>query len=51
MKHFGILVAAATLLPLAAQAQEFPYLDDNCGFTMTYDAPPQRAVTLSNNAT
>lgn len=38
---------------VAASASEagFPYVDENCGYTTTYDAPPQRAVTLSNNAT
>jgi len=47
------IVAVAGLLPLAAHAQDagFPYVDENCGFTFTYDAPPERAVTLSNNAT
>lgn len=29
----------------------FPVLDDNCGVTTTYDAPPTRAVTLTSNAT
>ncbi|MEM0936807.1 MAG: ABC transporter substrate-binding protein [Pseudomonadota bacterium] len=53
MRLLCTLVVAA-LMPLAAPAQTtdgFPYVDENCGFSMTYDAPPERAVTLSNNAT
>jgi len=50
MKLLGF-VALAGLLPFAAHAQSFPFVDENCGFTFTYDAPPERAVTLSNNAT
>jgi len=29
----------------------FPHTDINCDVTTVYEAPPQRAVTLSNNAT
>lgn len=32
-------------------AAGFPVVDDNCGVTTTYDAPPTRAVTLTSNAT
>ncbi|MEN0001763.1 MAG: ABC transporter substrate-binding protein [Pseudomonadota bacterium] len=52
MKLLPIL-AAVTLLPLATVAQaadHFPYVDENCGFTHTYEEAPTRAVTLSNNA-
>lgn len=48
------IVALVGALPIAAHAQDttgFPYTDENCGFTFTYEAPPERAVTLSNNAT
>ncbi len=48
------IIAFASLLPLATHAHadsDFPYVDENCGYTTTYDAPPERAVTLSNNAT
>jgi len=43
----GLLLAA----PALGQAANFPYTDENCGVTTVYDAPPERAVTLSNNAT
>ncbi|MEO1680690.1 MAG: ABC transporter substrate-binding protein [Pseudomonadota bacterium] len=48
------VVALISLIPVVTQAdtpEGFPYVDENCDFTMTYDAPPERAVTLSNNAT
>ena len=48
------IIAVAALVPLATHAHAntgFPYVDENCGHTITYDAPPERAVTLSNNAT
>ncbi len=48
------IIAIAALLPLATHAHAdtgFPYVDENCGHTTTYDAAPERAVTLSNNAT
>ncbi|MCM3849229.1 ABC transporter substrate-binding protein [Pseudonocardia sp. DR1-2] len=32
-------------------AAGFPVVDDNCGVTTTYQAPPTRAVTLTSNAT
>src|SRR5690554_3004629 len=52
----GSLSAAGLLVGLAAtaSAQEepgFPYTDVNCEYTTVYEAPPERAVTLSNNAT
>lgn len=50
MKYIAAF-AIVSALPLAAQAQNFPYVDENCGFTFTYGAAPERAVTLSNNAT
>lgn len=53
MRRFSIL-AFATLLPMAAQADtsaSFPYVDENCGYTFSYETAPERAVTLSNNAT
>ncbi|MEM8802479.1 MAG: ABC transporter substrate-binding protein [Pseudomonadota bacterium] len=53
MRLFRVFAIAA-VMPLAAQADtsgNFPYVDENCGFTFTYEAPPERAVTLSNNAT
>lgn len=34
-----------------AQEGHYPYTDENCGVVTTYDAAPERAVTLSNNAT
>lgn len=45
------LGAIALSSPGMAQGPAFPYTDDNCGVTTTYDAAPERAVTLSNNAT
>lgn len=44
--------AAVTDAPTAgAPAAGFPVVDDNCGVTTTYQAPPIRAVTLTSNAT
>jgi len=50
----ALALAAAlstAISPVAAQDAGFPYVDENCGVSTTYDAPPERAVTLSNNAT
>ncbi|MCV0381454.1 ABC transporter substrate-binding protein [Nitratireductor sp.] len=49
----GLAVAGFVLVSAPAFADEagFPYTDENCGYTTTYEAPPARAVTLSNNAT
>jgi iron complex transport system substrate-binding protein len=49
-----IAVAVAAVVATAsaaAQTPGFPYVDKNCGYDNTYAAAPQRAVTLSNNAT
>ncbi|WP_367716544.1 ABC transporter substrate-binding protein [Nitratireductor sp. GISD-1A_MAKvit] len=57
MSRFARLreLAATGLMVLStaafAEEPEFPYIDENCGYTTSYEAPPQRAVTLSNNAT
>ncbi|MFE0175632.1 ABC transporter substrate-binding protein [Streptomyces sp. NPDC059002] len=59
------LAAAALLVPLAAcsspdsggdakpaaKAAGFPYTVTNCGVRTTYDAPPERAVTMNQHAT
>ncbi|NDV01103.1 ABC transporter substrate-binding protein [Pseudoroseicyclus tamaricis] len=49
------LATAATLALIAgtacAQGVHEPYTDENCGVTTTYEAAPERAVTLSSNAT
>ncbi|AEQ50127.1 ABC transporter substrate-binding protein [Pelagibacterium halotolerans] len=50
----GIVGALALMLaasPALAEQTGFPYTDENCGVTTTYEAAPERAVTLSNNAT
>ncbi|MBN7775432.1 ABC transporter substrate-binding protein [Nitratireductor aquimarinus] len=49
----GLAVAGFVLVSAPAFADEagFPYTDENCGYTTTHEAPPARAVTLSNNAT
>ncbi|MBN8243419.1 ABC transporter substrate-binding protein [Nitratireductor aquimarinus] len=49
----GLAVAGLVLVSAPAFADEagFPYTDENCGYTTTYEVPPARAVTLSNNAT
>ncbi len=49
----GLAVAGFVLVSAPAFADEagFPYTDENCGYTTTYEAPPARAVTVSNNAT
>ncbi|MFH8288784.1 ABC transporter substrate-binding protein [Streptomyces sp. NPDC018059] len=60
-----VLTAAALLVPLAAcstssgdrsdkpaaKAPGFPYTVTNCGVRTTYDAPPERAVTMNQHAT
>jgi len=51
---FVLAAVSASLLasaPAVSQDGHFPYVDDNCGVVTTYDAAPERAVTLSNNAT
>lgn len=49
---FLIAFASLMALPSAAHAEDsFPYVDENCGHTTTYEEAPKRAVTLSNNAT
>ncbi len=49
----GLAVAGFVLVsaPAFADEADFPYTDENCGYSTTYEAPPERAVTLSNNAT
>lgn len=51
----SILLSGAVMLALAmpvlAQDGLYPLTDENCGVSTVYDAAPQRAVTLSNNAT
>ncbi|MGW5345254.1 ABC transporter substrate-binding protein [Streptomyces sp. HUAS TT3] len=37
--------------PGTAAAPGFPYTTANCGVTSTYQAPPQRAVTMNQHAT
>lgn len=44
-------VTLALAMPVLAQDGLYPLTDDNCGVSTVYDAAPQRAVTLSNNAT
>lgn len=51
---FRALAAAGLFIisaPALAGEPGFPYTDENCGVTTVYEAPPARAVTLSNNAT
>ncbi len=45
----GVLLLA--LAPMAQADGHFPYTDENCGVTTVYEQAPERAVTLSNNAT
>ncbi|GLQ08126.1 lipoprotein [Devosia yakushimensis] len=45
------VAALALAMPVLAQDGLYPLTDDNCGVSTVYDAAPQRAVTLSNNAT
>lgn len=47
-----LLAAAIMAMATPALALDgFPHTDVNCTVTTVFDAPPQRAVTLSNNAT
>lgn len=45
------LLSTALTVPAVAQSVLYPYTDDNCRVVTVYDAAPERAVTLSNNAT
>jgi len=45
------LLSTAFTAPAFAQGDLYPYTDDNCGVVTVYNAAPERAVTLSNNAT
>ncbi len=45
------VVAVLLSAPAAVAQPLFPYTDENCGHTTVYEGPPERAVTLSNNAT
>ena len=47
---FAAAILALLSAPAAAQTG-FPVTDVNCDVTTVHEAPPQRAVTLSNNAT
>ncbi|MBY6161574.1 ABC transporter substrate-binding protein [Mameliella alba] len=49
----ALILSAALLLaaPMALAEEHYPYTDENCGVTTIYEAAPERAVTLSNNAT
>lgn len=48
----ALLGAALAALAIPALAFDgFPHTDENCNVTTVFEAPPQRAVTLSNNAT
>lgn len=52
MKPFVLLTALALTAPPAfAYDAGYPVTDVNCGVTTTYEAVPDHAVTLSNNAT
>ena len=54
LKTFLLVTALTSLAlgtPSIAQDGVFPYTDDNCGVVTTYEVAPERAVTLSNNAT
>lgn len=52
MKLTLLVSAAVTALAPAAFAEgHYPYTDENCGVTTVYEAAPDHAVTLSNNAT
>ena len=46
-----LLIVSVAVFSAPTLALEFPHTDVNCGVTTHYEAPPQRAVTLSNNAT
>ncbi|MDE2840887.1 MAG: hypothetical protein OXM03_09700, partial [Chloroflexota bacterium] len=52
----GTVVAPQPAAEPAAPAQEAetaytPVTIENCGFTITYDQPPQRAISLSQQST
>ena len=47
----AIAIAASTCLGFAAQAQtDYPLTIENCGQSITFDAPPQNAVALGQNS-
>ncbi|WP_297106406.1 putative F420-0 ABC transporter substrate-binding protein [uncultured Devosia sp.] len=52
MRHLGQLTFILPLLALPAQAATtYPLTLDNCGFTVTIEAPPERVVTIKSTAT
>ncbi|WP_373352800.1 ABC transporter substrate-binding protein [Pseudoroseicyclus sp. CXY001] len=53
MMRPALTAATLALIAGSAAAQDggYPYTDENCGVTTIYEAAPERAVTLSNNAT
>ena len=47
----AIAIAASTCLGFAAQAQtDYPLTIENCGQSITFEAPPQNAVALGQNS-
>lgn len=46
-----VLIAAALLAAPALGATTYPLTIENCGQTITFDAPPTRVVTLKSTAT
>lgn len=48
----GLLIAAPVFAQTEASGKsEYPLTIDNCGHELTFEAPPQRAVTLGQNST
>jgi iron complex transport system substrate-binding protein len=45
-----LALAAAGLLAAPALATDYPLTLDNCGMTLTFDGPPQRAVAIKSTA-
>jgi iron complex transport system substrate-binding protein len=52
MRYLSPLLAltAAGLLAAPALATDYPLTLDNCGMTLTFDGPPQRAVAIKSTA-
>ncbi|NJO82196.1 MAG: ABC transporter substrate-binding protein [Blastochloris sp.] len=48
---FVVIFILLTCAIVSAQEDEFPLVIDNCGFEVTYQAPPEKAVTMNQAAT
>lgn len=50
-KRSALAIASTLILATPAFATEYPLTIENCGVTVTFDAPPERVVTIKSTAT